>query len=203
MSFYPRNTNAALRHGTDVPGITVLEAILQRLQLTAAQAATASATAVHAAVTDNGSDQTITTGITNPPYPRNITATAGGTAGDIKAVQVIVTGTDINDAVITETLPAFTVNTAGIVVGAKAFKTVTSWVSPAHDGTGATVSLGFGDILGLPDKLPWNTVLGAALAGVKEGTAPTVTTSISALSGNTVDLNSALNGTAVEILYAV
>lgn len=154
---------------------------------------------VHAAVTDNGSAQTITTGITNPSYTRNITATSGGTGGDIKAVQVIITGTNEADQVITETLPVFTVNTATTVVGAKAFKTVTSIYIPAHDGTGATTAIGTGALLGLGMAIPRNTIRAAFLNKVLEGTAPTVAVSATALESNTVSLNSALNGTAVDI----
>jgi len=203
MPFYPVNPNLGQTIQTDTPNSKVVAKLgfIVRLTLTAAQAALGVANGVHAAVTDNGSQQVITTGFTNPPYPRNVTATAGGTAADIKAVQVIVTGTDIDDQVITETLPAFTVDTAGIVTGSKAFKTVTSVTIPAHDGTGATTAIGFGAKLGLPDKLPANTVLLAALAGVKEATPPTVAVDSSNLYGNTVTLNSALNGTAVDIFY--
>lgn len=168
-------------------------------ELSAAEAAAASATGVHAAVTDNGTTQTITTGITNPPYPRNITATAGGTAADINDVSSVITGTDMDDQEISETLPAFTENTAGIVTGSKIFKTVTSISQPAHDGTGATVAYGFGSKCGLPYKLARNTVLSAFLANTKEGTAPTVTVSSSVLASNGFTLNSALNGTAVGI----
>ena len=146
--------------------------------------------AVHAAAT-----------MTNPDVPRNITATAGGTAGDIKAVQPIVRGTNINNKVIDETLPAFTVNTAGIVVGAKAFKTVTAVEIPPHDGTGATTSFGTGAKLGLGSKLTRNTVLNAFLGGVKEATAPTVVTDDNEVEKNTVELNSALDGGDVVIDY--
>jgi hypothetical protein len=199
MSLYPEAPAGRLKTG--VGSIKLDRAYVKHLILSAAQAAAKSAAAVHAAVTDTGADQVITTGITNPPYPRTISATAGGTAGDIKAVSVIIAGTNINDEAITETLPAFTVNTAGIVTGAKAFKTVTNITIPAHDGLGATTAVGFGDALGLPDKLPANTVLLAALAGVREATAPTVAASLTAFDGNTVLLNSALNATAVDIFY--
>ncbi|MFE6846561.1 hypothetical protein [Streptomyces sp. NPDC057686] len=158
-----------------------------------------STTAVHAAVTDTGSPQTVTTAITDPAVCRNITATAGGTAGDIKAIQVVVTGTNIYDEVISETLPAFTVDTAGTVVGSKAFKTVTSITIPAHDGTGATTAIGTGAKLGLPARLLRNTVVYAFLADVREGTAPTVATSSTAVESNTVSLNSALNGSEVTV----
>ena len=170
-----------------------------RFDWTATQAAALSTTGVHAAVTDNGSDRDITSSITNPPCARNITATAGGTAGDVKAIQVVIYGTDANGDVINETLPAFTVNTTGTVQGSKAFATVTRIVIPAHDGTGATTAIGWGDKLGLPIKMERNTVRAAYLADVLEGTGPTVAVSSSVLASNTVLLNSALAGTAVKV----
>jgi len=203
MSLFPFNPKAGQKMQSDVKAIQVDMAFLAHLVLTTAQAATKSTTAVHAAVTDTGAQQVITTAITNPPYPRNVSATAGGTATDIKAIQVVVVGTDINDAVLTETLPAFTVDTAGTVVGNKAFKTVTSITIPAHDGVGATTAIGFDNKIGLPHKLPHNTVEKAYLNNALEGTAPTVAVDATNLSGNTAILNSALNGTAVDIYYIV
>lgn len=158
-------------------------------------------TAVHAAVTDTGVQQVVTTGITSPDVARNVTATAGGTAADIKAISVVVAGTDAEGTAITETLPAFTVNTAGTVVGAKAFATVTSITIPAHDGTGATTAIGTGAKLGIGHRLARNSVLAAYLAGVREATAPTVATSATALESNTAQLSTALDGTPVVIDY--
>lgn len=156
----------------------------------------------HAAVTDNGAQQVITTAITQPTVPRNVTATAGGTAGDIKAIAVIVDGTDENGDALSETLPVFTIDTAGIVVGSKVFKTVTSITIPAHDGTGATTALGYGAKLGLGGLLPGrNSVVAAHLGGVREATAPTVTASATVQSSNSVTLNSALNATEVVVDY--
>lgn len=203
MGFYPHNPNLGQTQQTDTPGVEVTQMFVSKLVIAAASATVASTTGIHAAVTDTGSDQTVTTGITQPSVPRNITATAGGTSADVKAIQVVITGTNYAGETITETLPAFTVNTTGTVTGSKAFKTVTSILIPAHDGTGATTAIGFGEKLGLPDKLPTNTVLLASLGGTKEGTAPTVTTSTTALESNTVDLNSALNSSEVAIFYLV
>lgn len=201
MALYPYNTNLGQEQQSDVPGEMVDRAFPAHYQVAAVDAVAADTDGVLAAVTDTGAEQTITTGLTSPAVPRNITATAGGTATDIKAIQVIVAGTNFADEVITETLPAFTVDTAGTVQGSKAFKTVTSVTIPAHDGTGATTAIGWGDKLGLPDKLPHNTVLLAALNNVREATAPTVATNASAVESNTVDLNSALNETVVDIYY--
>jgi hypothetical protein len=66
-----------------------------------------------------------------------------------------------------------------------------------------TVTIGTTDILGLPYKLAHNTVLEAYLNNAKEAVAPTVTVSTSAVESNTVDLNSALNGSAVDVYLIV
>lgn len=202
--FYPFNPGLGQEMQTDIEGVTIDRAFGAHFQVSAANAVAADADGVHAAIECSDSETTeVTTGITNPAVPRNITATAGGTAGDIKAVQVTITGTNYDDEVITETLPAFTVDTAGIVTGSKAFKTVTGISIPAMDGAGATVTIGWGDKLGLPFKLAQNTVLFAFLGNTKEGTAPTVAVSATAVESNTVDLNSALNGTVVDVYLIV
>lgn len=65
------------------------------------------------------------------------------------------------------------------------------------------VYVGWNDKLGLPYKLSHNTVLAAYLDNVLEGTAPTVTTSATAIESNTIDLDSALNGKVVDIYLIV
>jgi hypothetical protein len=201
--FYPYNPALGQTMQTDVEGTEVDRGFIAHFQVSAANAVAANTTGVHAAVTDNGAQQVVTTAITNPAVPRNITATSGGTAGDIKAVQVIIAGTNINDEAITETLPVFTENTATTVVGSKAFKTVTSITIPAHDGTGATTSIGWGDKLGLPYKRAHLPCIGAFLNNTLEGTAATLTASSTAIESNTIDLNSALNGTVVDAYLVV
>ncbi len=182
--------------------MAIIEGARQRiLSKSLGSPALGTTTAVKAAVTDNGAEQVITTGITNPPTPRNVTATAGGTAGHIKAIQVIVAGTNAEGAAISETLPAFTVDTAGSVTGSKAFATVTSITIPAHDGTSATTAVGLGAKLGLGERLSLDTVVAAHLNGTREATRHTVAVSSSALESNTITLNSALAGTAVVVDY--
>lgn len=205
MAFYPRNARlqAAGQVQTDGAGIREEDTALVHIALTALEAVVASTTGVRTAVTDNGSPQVITTSINNPVYPRNITATSGGTAADIKAVQVIVAGTNMNGDAITETLPVFTVDSATTVTGAKIFKTVTSITIPAHDGTGATTAIGFGSKLGIPYKLDNNTVFLAFLNGAKEGTLPTVTTSATVLESNGMTLSGTLAGTPVDVYLIV
>jgi len=145
----------------------------------------------------------LTTDIIALSVPRNITATTGGTGGDIKAVQVTITGTNYADEVISEVLPIFTVNSATTVTGSKAFKTVTSISIPAHDGLAATTEIGFGEVLGLPWLLPYNTVLSSFFDNAAASGAPTVTTSLTLIESNTLDMHNALNSKIVDAYLIV
>jgi hypothetical protein len=182
---------------TDVFGVTADEGKIAHLSFSAAQAAAAGT--VHAAITGSGSETVVTTTeITNPPCPRNLVITPGGTTADVKAASITVTGTNMADEVITETF-AFLANATGATTGAKAFKTVTSISIPAQDGAGATFAVTFGDKLGLPYKFSVKPVLWATFGGVIETTVPTVAVSSTAVESNTIDLNTALDGTAVDV----
>jgi len=138
------------------------------------------------------------------PCARNVTATvACETAANIDAVKVKIYGTNIADEAIDEELAAFTDNTPGAVTGAKAFKTITSVVIPAMDGADVTVDIGWGDILGMPVVFDHNSVLYATLNHVRQTTAPTVMYSSTAVESNTIDLDSALDGTEVEAYFVI
>lgn len=110
------------------------------------------AASVLAATNTVSAGTTITTGITNPDVPRNLTITTGGTTANIAAGDVVITGTNVEGKVITE---SFTMadNLNGSVTGNKAFKTVTSVAFPAADGTAATISVGVGAKIGLNHRL--------------------------------------------------
>lgn len=182
---------------SDVYGIGVDEARIGCIHLTAAQAAASGV--VHAAITGSATvTVTTTANITNPPCPRNLVITPGGITTDVKAGNVTVIGTNIAGQVISEDF-AFAASATGATVGVKAFKTVTSIVIPTQGGAGATFAVAFGDKIGLPYKLTSNTVIHAVFGAVKETTAPTVAVDADELEKNTVTLNSALDGTAVDI----
>jgi hypothetical protein len=182
-------------------GSNSVGAFLSHLQVSAINATVADIAGVLLAVTDTGVEQVITADIIGLSVPKNITATAGGTAADVGAIQVIVEGTNYDDEVITETLPAFTVDTTGSVAGSKAFKTVTQITIPAHDGVLATTSIGFGEVLGLPTKLAHNTVLKSYFDNIEESTPPTVVVSSTTLEDNTIDLNSVLDSKVIDIYF--
>lgn len=103
------------------------------------------ATYVHAAIALTSSTQTVTTGITNPDFPRivSIKGNASGNSGN-----VVITGKNINGVTITDTIA---LNGSSEVLGTKAFKTITSISLPAetHAGTD-TCSIGVGNKIGFP-----------------------------------------------------
>jgi hypothetical protein len=81
---------------------------------------------VHAAVNLAAAAQNVTSAITNPDVPRTVTVkgNVSGIAGN-----VVITGTNINDEAITDTIA---LNGASEVEGVKAFKTVTLIALPAR-----------------------------------------------------------------------
>lgn len=141
--------------------------------------------------------------IAQPACTRNVTVTvAATTAGDVSASAIVVTGTNAAGEMITENFTP-TINTPATLTGSKAFKSITSVAVPPQDGASVTVDVGFGAKLGLPYKLAHNTVLTAYLDNAKEGTAPTVATSASALESNTITLNSTLASKVVDAYLIV
>lgn len=142
--------------------------------------------------------QTITNGITNPDVPRNLTITTGGTAADIAAGSVVITGTNIEGKVIAESF-AMSDNLSGSVTGNLAFKTVSSVVFPAADGTGATISVGVGSKLGLNHRLvPNKATILVIQDDAIDGSAPVLqaTPSASTTHGQTLELNTVTPATA-------
>lgn len=144
---------------------------------------------------------TITTFVAQPDVPRNIIITTGGTTADCKLATVVVNGTNIFDAAISENF-AISDNQAGATTGAKAFKTVTSIVIPAQDGAGCTYSAGTGSKLGLKACMATaDHYFHTGFGGVKEATAATIAADAAHVESNTISLNSALDGASAVIAF--
>ena len=93
---------------SDVFTSAMNEMRLAMFAYTAAQGAAADAGAVHAAITGSATVTVTTTAdITNPPGPRNLVVTPGGTTTDVKAGDVTVYGTNLNDEPISEEFTFF------------------------------------------------------------------------------------------------
>lgn len=194
--------------GADAPEVFIMSpeplegaTVVQQQWLSAAAAAEDGI--LSTVITGTTAAQTLTTEVfETPDFPRNVVLNPDGNTSDCAAGSFVVTGTNIFDEAITETITV-TTNQAHdtLSAGAKAFKTLTQITVPAMDGAGVTFHLGTGDALGLNRMLGMNTVRMAALANVTEGTAPTVTVNSTAVDGNTIDLNSALDGNTVDAFY--
>jgi hypothetical protein len=189
---YPYNQKMGQKLQTDVSGIIADRGFIAHI--TVLEPATQSVSAILPATALTSTTQTITSGINNPDVPRSlkIKGNAVGITGN-----VVITGTNIADEEITETIA---LNGAAEVLGNKAFKTITSIQLPPETNVGTdTVSVGTANKLGLPYKLKRNTVIAAYRDNIKETTAPTVATSTTVIEDNTVLLSSALNGTNIDI----
>lgn len=195
---YPYNVNMKQKIQTNANGVAVDRAFLAHFQVSAANATASSATGIHAAITLTDVTQAVTTSITQPSTPRNLSVTgnASGITGN-----VVIKGTNYNGDEITETIA---LNGTSTVEGTKAFATVTEVNLPVetHAGTD-TVSIGFGEVLGLPYRLSHNTVLATYLDNSKESTEPAVSVSSTALESNTINLNSALSGKIIDAYLLV
>lgn len=141
---YSRHTygDDGLRGKRNILSVSFVATDLQR------PAATSNTAVMAAIATSDSVTTTASTGFTNPDVPRNLILKPGGTAGDVKAVTVTVTGTNVEGKVITEDFST-TADTVTAIVGNKAFKTVTGISIPAQDGAGATFSLGYGSKFGI------------------------------------------------------
>lgn len=148
-------------------------------------------TSIHAAVTLTASAQDVSTSITNPTNPRvvRVKGNAGGIAGN-----VVVTGTDILDQTVTDTIA---LNGSSAVDGVVAFKTITNINLPAKtNSSGDTVSVGRGAALGLDcyaDAYSFN-----GLSGVSS-----YTSDATAISKNIVTLSASLDGSTNQAINYV
>jgi len=144
---------------------------------------------------DDGTGATVSTFLAQPDFSRNVSIKSSGTTADIAAGAIVVTGTDQHGSTISETFPV-TVNTALNGIGTKAFKTVTSVTFPAEDSPyGAKWSIGYRDVLGLHRCMDdTGQHFHSTFGGTKEGTEATLTVDATTISNNTIDLNSALDG---------
>lgn len=183
------------REGAPVlPLATLQAALLQHYHIVPAAV---SAVATHAAVALGAAPKNVTTAITNPDVPRNVTV-KGNQAG--VAGNVVITGTAIDGSAISETIA---LNGAAEVAGVKAFKTVTAIALPVEVNAGTdTVSIGRGELFGLPHVL---VAAGCMQLNLFNLAADAGTTAVSAdIEGNTYDAAGVADGAKpIDLWYLV
>ena len=139
--------------GQSVAVKELLRAQVAHFQRTAAENSVADADGILDGTALTAAAQNIKTFTKQPSCAKNLTV-VGGAANMVG--DVVITGTDINGATITET---FALNGTSAQTGDKAFKTVTNIALPVLTTAGDTVDVGWGVKLGLPVCLAQNTVL--------------------------------------------
>lgn len=152
--------------------------------------------------TSNAAITTVIAFLAQPDFARIISILPEGVTADVPAGNVVVTGTNVFGAVITDNV-AFLANAAAASYSTKAFKTITSIVFPIQDGAGATYDVGWTDALGLNRCMSVAGDLGWSIVdGVYEGTRATTVANATDVSKNVFDTNTAFNGAKnVKVYY--
>lgn len=198
MAFFPFNTNRARQAQTDVPAIRTI--LGSGVMYTPGSPAVADVDRYFTGVMKLGAYTLLAAGPDVGARSVTIKRTDAGAADTFGTVVIV--GTDISGAAITETLTP-TVSATEYET-TRAFATVTSVTSVGWVITDAadTFIVGMGDRFGLPDYLTDTAqVVCASINNVKEATAPTVTVSATVLSQNTVNPDTALGGTPFKVYY--
>jgi len=110
--------------------------------------------------------------------------------------------------ILTRLVPAANDATLNIAIDNGTCSGITTAAASANTTAGVPydiVSVGWNDKLGLPYKLAHNTFIPGMtfLGNVREVTEPTITISATAIESNTIDLNSALDGSVVDSYLVV
>ncbi len=193
MSWFPRRLSSANKIRTnanvDLPevigGLYSVAPVLGAAEL------------VRASLSLTGAVQLKTTGFTNPDVPRQLkfTKTNNAVSGN-----VIIVGTDIADAVITETiaLPGGADNVDSL----NAYKTITSISYPALTAPGDWIKTGTTDVLGIPEKATYDNVIWATFDGAYN--AHTISNNATVVSKNLITLTGAtFDGAKIANMFIV
>jgi len=161
----------------------ILDEVIQALRIfrmTVVDIRAADTDGIHAAITGTGAIQNITTGITNPDESRNATITgSAGASGDI-----VLTGL-VRGVEDTETITLDGTNT---VQGNKPFATITNIKVPAELTSPKTVSIGWGDKIGLTNEISAVTKVYKVVINAVDVTSTYVTSKVNATYG-TIDFS--------------
>jgi hypothetical protein len=199
MGLYPLNTNANQKAQTDAP--TIQTSILTPVRYDAGSPGAIVANHYVTSVAMKVGAYTLANLSPVGGGARNVTVTHTAVSTVDTLGTIVVVGLDLAGNVITDTITPLN---GTIASGTYAFASITSitgvgWVTAAGDDT---IVVGFGDVVGLPDKLPENTVQYLVFNGVKEASAASVFSS-TVLALNTVDPTSALNASTLKVVYLV
>ena len=126
---------------------------------------------------------------------RNVTFTTAGVTPSDAPATATVTGTGRDNAALSEVVTL--AQTGTVAASVTTFKTITSIAYPAADGTGATVSIGMGNVFGMPSKPKIRaggcSILVESEDGVIVGVGTAAATATNQTTGLTTDATTATN----------
>lgn len=197
MGLYPFNPKMGQRIQTDAKGVTADIGYIAHITWLNPVAANPTRILAATAANNVAPASVITVFAGQPDVARQVQITPGGTTASVAAGNILVEGTDIAGAVITENV-AIAAGATAAVFTTRAFKTVTRITFPLQTGAGATYTVGITDRLGLPYQLLHNSAMYTYLNDVLETVAPSVNTNATDYTRNLFKPNSALNGTKLD-----
>jgi len=158
--------------------------------------------AIHAAITLTAAEQDITTNIlaAGLDFARTVTIKPTKAGGSAITGDVVITGTNIRDEAVTDTITCSTDTT--VVEGVVAFKTITKIHVPARQTASDAIEIGTGTKLGLDRICVGNEVLMGTVDGVREGTMPIITADTT-IGKNVVLFNTTLANTKTFVVNYV
>ncbi len=204
---------AALALDADVDGFFTITGSDAEVILTAKAAAANDAT-MNISI-DNGTSDGLTAALTSEDTtagnaPDDANAIAGKIRTALAADEDVAELFDVSGAtdavILTAKTPLANDATLNIAIDNGTCAGITTAATSANTTAGVApdvVNVGWNDKLGLPYKLAHNTVIAAYLDNTLESTDPTVAVDADDIESNTVDLDSALDGTAVDIYLIV
>lgn len=201
MALYPKNTRVPQQAQSHVPGIQLHKMNVSRYHGAVNQAVADAYVTVQDMIVG---EYTLASASPVHDFARNVTVThvSAGTTDTLGTIVVV--GKDLAGDEIEETITVVADNTAE---GELAFAEITSitGVGWAIDGVEASedqITVGYGDVVGLPITLPFPTVIWATIDDDEEDLADAeFSSSLTVLSENTVEFDTALSDAVLSIYF--
>lgn len=207
MGFFPRNPEIDTYLQSAILGTNYDECHIAHVQWDDPAAPDEDGTGLGSVATSNTAATSVdVSSITQPDVARNVEINPSdlGTVGDIAAGNITITGTNIAGDVVSEDIAVVADQAHDTKsVGDVAFATITAISIPQQEGADAEFYIGYGKKLGLPYARETLPVIATYHDTTLEATAATVAADADNLEKNTVALDTALDGSQVDVYLVV
>lgn len=198
MALYPKNTRVPQQAQSHVPGIQLHKMNVSRYHGAVNQAVADAYVTVQDMIVG---EYTLASASPVHDFARNVTVTHDTVGATDTLGTIVVVGKDLAGDEIEETITVVADNTAE---GELAFAEITSitGVGWAINTSEDQITVGYGDVVGLPITLPFPTVIWATIDDDEEDLADAeFSSSLTVLSENTVEFDTALSDAVLSIYF--